>query len=182
MQSDASRSSEYGFIARSLHWVLFGLLAAQYIVGSAMPHIRKDTPDEGLIAWHMSIGSAILFFVVLRLAWRVSHPVPMVTTIPVWQQHLAHFTHIMLYVLIVAMTLLGFASTGYLGYTVTLFGIVPLPAIAAKGAAWGHTAGDIHDILLYVLLGFIVLHIGGALYHYFVARDRVLQRMLPAAP
>ncbi len=167
MQSDASRSSEYGFTARSLHWVLFGLLAAQYIVGSAMPHIRKDTPDEGLIAWHMSIGSAILFFVVLRLAWRASHPVPLLTTIPVWQQHLAHFTHITLYVLIIAMT---------------LFGIVPLPAIAAKGAAWGHTAGDIHDILLYVLLGFIVLHIGGALYHYFVARDRVLQRMLPAAP
>jgi cytochrome b561 len=32
-----------------------------------------------------------------------------------------------------------------------------------------------------VLLGFIVLHVAGALYHYFILRDRVLQRMMPAS-
>jgi cytochrome b561 len=77
------------------------------------------------------------------------------------------------------MTILGFASTGYLGWTVRLLGLVPIPAIAAKGAEWGHTSGDIHDTLVYVLLAFIVLHIGAALYHHFYLRDRVLQRMLP---
>ena len=60
------------------------------------------------------------------------------------------------------------------------FNITLGPAIAPNGSSWGHEAGDIHNILVYVLLGFIVLHVAGALYHYFVLRDRVLQRMLPA--
>jgi len=30
-----------------------------------------------------------------------------------------------------------------------------------------------------VLLAFIVLHVAGGLYHYFVLRDRTLQRMMP---
>ena len=54
----------------------------------------------------------------------------------------------------------------------------PTAKLAPKGSAWGHEAGDIHNILVYVLLGFIGLHVAGALYHYFVLRDRVMQRML----
>jgi cytochrome b561 len=42
----------------------------------------------------------------------------------------------------------------------------------------GFLAGDVHVVLSYVLLGLIGLHVAAALYHYFVRRDRVLQRML----
>src|SRR6185503_7005098 len=97
----------------------------------------------------------------------------------IWQTRLANFTHTGLYVLVFTMTILGWAGVSYRGWTVKLFGVVPLPALAAKGTAWAHTAGDIHNVLVYVLLAFIVLHIGGALYHQFIIRDRVLQRMLP---
>jgi cytochrome b561 len=184
MEDDVEKAAEgqsYGFVARSFHWILFGLIAAQYIVGSAMPHIGKDTTDEGLVAWHMSIGTAIMFFVFLRLAWRIANPVPLPSDLPGWQNRLAHVTHAMLYVLIIVMVLLGWATTGYRGWTVYLFGILPLPSLAEKGSAWAHTAGDIHDWMVYVLAAFIILHIVAALYHYFVVRDRVLQRMLPAA-
>jgi cytochrome b561 len=75
------------------------------------------------------------------------------------------------------MTMLGWAAANSRGWTVVLFGAVPLPALAPKGAAWAHEAGDIHNVLVYVLLGFIVLHVAGALYHYFVRRDQVMQRM-----
>ena len=99
---------------------------------------------------------------------------------PTWQTHLASFTHGGLYMLILVMTgRRGWAAKGYRGWTVWLFGIVPFPALAEKGTPWAHTAGDIHDFLVYVLLAFIVLHVAGALYHYFFLRDRILQRMLP---
>jgi cytochrome b561 len=42
-------------------------------------------------------------------------------------------------------------------------------------------AGDVHALLVDVLLAFIVLHIGGAMYPNFAARDRVFQRMPPGA-
>ena len=176
--ADITTAPGYGFWHKTFHWIIFGLIAAQYVVGSVMPHIGGKTLDEGWVAWHISLGAAILFFIVLRLIWRIMRPVSLLE-MPGWQARLASFTHTGLYGLVLVMTVLGWAATGFRGWTVWLFGILPLPAIAPKGAEWAHTAGDIHDYLVYVLGAVILLHIGAALYHHFVVRDRVLQRMLP---
>ena len=77
--------------------------------------------------------------------------------------------------------MLGWAATNARGWDVHLFGLVTLPAIAPNGSHWGHEAGDIHNVLVYVLLGFIVLHVAAALYHYFVKHDEVVARMLPGS-
>jgi cytochrome b561 len=169
----------YGVAAKFFHWLIFLLLAAQYAVGSIMPHIGGKTLDEGWVAWHLSIGAAILFAIVLRLMWRLLHPVPLLTNTHPFEQRLARFTHWMLYLLVFAMTVLGWTAANARGWNVKLFGLITLPALAPNGSHWGHQAGDIHNILVYVLLGFILLHVAGALYHYFVLRDRVMQRMLP---
>ncbi|MBN9544243.1 MAG: cytochrome b [Alphaproteobacteria bacterium] len=173
-------SKSYGAIAKIFHWLIFLLLAAQYAVGSIMPHIGRGTLNEGWVNWHLSIGAAILFVILLRLIWRLSFPVTLSTGMSRWESILAYATHLILYALVLIMTLLGWAAANARGWDVKLFGIVTLPAIAPNGSSWGHEAGDIHNILVYVLLGFIVLHVAGALYHYYVLRDRVLQRMLPA--
>jgi cytochrome b561 len=60
-----------------------------------------------------------------------------------------------------------------------LFGLTTLPSIAPKGSHWGHECGDIHNVLVYVLLGFILLHVAAALYHHFVKHDDVAGRMVP---
>lgn len=175
-----SPSSErpYDPVAKALHWIIFLLLAAQYAVGSIMPHIGRKTPDESWVAWHMSIGATILFFIVLKLVWRVLFPVALAPAMPPWQRRLASATHWLLYLLVLIMVVLGWAAANSRGWDVKMFGLVPLPAIADKGARWAHRAGDIHDWLLYVLAALIGLHVAGALYHYYIERDRVLQRML----
>lgn len=167
----------YSLAQKSLHWIVVGLIAAQYAVGSIMPHIGGKTPNESWVNWHLSIGATILFFVVLRLFWRFGRPVALVETGPRWQQQLATATHLTLYALVLTMCVLGWAAANFRGWTIYLFGVVPLPDLAAKGTAWAHTAGDVHDILLYVLLVPIALHILAALYHQFVLRDRLLDRM-----
>ena len=175
MQSDIG----YGRIAKGFHWLIFLLLAAQYFVGSVMPHIGRKTLDESWVHWHLVIGATILLVIVLRFGWRIRNPVPIPTSIAPWERHLALFTHWMLYLLVFVMTILGWAAANARGWTVWLLGLVPLPALAPNGSHWGHQAGDIHNVLVYVLLGFIALHVAGALWHYFVRKDRVLQRMLP---
>lgn len=60
-----------------------------------------------------------------------------------------------------------------------LFGI-PLPALAPPKARWALQAGDIHTLAMWALLALVAVHALAALYHYFVRRDGVLQRMLPA--
>jgi cytochrome b561 len=168
----------YGPVAKTFHWLIFVLLAAQYAIGSIMPHIGRKTLNEGWVAWHLSVGAAILLVILLRFAWRLRNPVPMPSSIALWERRLALVTHWALYALVFAMTVLGWAAANYRGWEVRLLGVVPLPALAPKGAAWAHEAGDIHNTLVYVLLAFILLHVAGALFHYFVHRDQVLQRML----
>jgi cytochrome b561 len=172
-------AARYGLTARLFHWLIFLLLAAQYAVGSIMPHIGRKTLNEGWVAWHLYIGAAIFAVIVLRLLWRLSHPVAPYAQLAGWELQLSRFTHAMLYILVLAMTLLGWAAANARGWEVKLLGVVPLPALAPNGSAWGHEAGDIHNILVYVLLGFIALHVAGALYHQFIKRDGVLRRMLP---
>ncbi len=177
----APNTAGYGLIAKSLHWLIFVLLAVQYAIGSIMPHIGRNTRNEGWVAWHFSVGAAILFFIVIRLAWRLLRPVPLLPTMAPGERVLAAVTHWALYVLVLAMTLLGWAATNARGWDVKLFGLVTLPALAPNGSSWGHEAGDIHNGLLYVLLGVIVFHVAGALYHYVVKRDQVVARMLFAS-
>jgi cytochrome b561 len=62
---------------------------------------------------------------------------------------------------------------------VNVFGLVSLPAIAAPQAGWALLAGDVHSLLLWVLLALIGLHAAAALYHHFFRHDYILQRMLP---
>lgn len=176
---DIRDEQTYGPVARSLHWIVFGLLAAQYTVGSLMPDIRRDTPQEGLVNLHLTLGSTILFFVVLRLIWRILRPTPLSTAVPVWDRKLSRAVHDLLYLLLIVTPILGWIAAGSNGYTVRLFGFVPLPALAAKGTEWAHEMGDVHNFLVWVMLGVIGLHVLGALYHYFIVRDRILQRMLP---
>jgi cytochrome b561 len=173
----ATTGGTYSTAQRVLHWTMFGLIAAQYAVGSIMPHIGRDTPNESWVNWHLSLGVAILFFICLRLGLRVGHPVALRDDGPKWQSKLASATHMSIYLLILVICVLGWAAASYRGWTVYLFGLVPLPALAAKGTDWAHTAGDVHGVLIYVLLVPLALHIAAAFYHHFVLRDRLLDRM-----
>ncbi len=178
MVTGADAAPGYDNVAKILHWLIFALLAVQYAIGSIMPHIGRKTLDEGWVSWHFSVGAAILFFIVLRLGWRLTHPVAHAATLTALEKTLSVITHWSLYLLVLVMTLLGWAATNSRGWDVNLFGIVTLPKISPTGSDWGHECGDIHNILVYVLLGFIGLHVAGALYHYFIKRDQVVERML----
>ena len=71
------RPGSYGATAKLFHWAIFLLLAAQYAVGSIMPHIGRKTLDEGWVDWHLSLGALILAVIVARFVWRLFHHVPL---------------------------------------------------------------------------------------------------------
>jgi len=176
---DTHPERTYGPVAIALHWLVFALVTAQMLVGWFMPDIKKNTPQEGLVDLHLSLGAATMLVVLVRIVWRVMRPTPLTTTMTGWERVLAKLTHELLYLLLLVIPLLGWAAAGFRDYTVRLFGI-PLPPLADHTMQWAHTAGDIHMDLTYVLLGLVGLHALAALWHYFVRKDQILQRMIPA--
>jgi cytochrome b561 len=178
----AAERTTYDPVARLLHWIVAALIAAQFIVGWTMPDINRDTQPIGLIGWHLSLGAAIVFFVALRLLWRVTHPAPPHSaSVPRLLRIAASAAHGLLYALLAAVPLLGWANAASRGYPVRLFGVVPLPPIAAQGSSIGNAMGDIHSLLATVLAIVIGLHVAAALFHRFVLRDDTLRRMLSGA-
>jgi cytochrome b561 len=172
----------YDPIARALHWLVFILLAVQVLVGWSLPHIRRGTPQEGIVDWHLSIGTALMLLVVIRLLWRLVHPTPAAASLAPWERVISKITHALLYVLLLVLPVLGWAAANYFGFTVHLFGFLQLPAIADGTMEWAHEAGDLHEELINILLIVVGAHVLGALWHYFIRRDRILQRMLPWLP
>jgi cytochrome b561 len=168
----------YDSVTKVFHWLIFLAVAAQYAVGEFMPHIGRDTKEVGLVAIHVGLGGFVLILIVLAILWRLTHPVPQLPELPGWQRVAAVLTHWALYLLILAMTVLGWAAANFRGWPVILFGAA-LPDLAKKGDSWAHTAGDIHTFLVNVLLALVILHAGAALYHHFFLRDKVLKRILP---
>ena len=177
-KTKVSDAANYGAVSVIFHWLTVLLLAVQYFVGLMMPHVGWGTRDAGLISWHLSFGAAILLLMSLRLLWRLLIGVPKGPAQPIWANYLSRLVHCALYVVVLSMTVLGWASASARGWDVRLFGTIALPALVAKGTRWGFEAGDVHSVLAYALLILIVVHVLGAIYHVVVLRDRSLNGML----
>jgi cytochrome b561 len=168
--TEQAAGGTYASPAKALHWLIVALLIAQFIFAWTMPEIHRTVPVSTLIDLHVWFGTLILFVAVVRLAVRLTHGEPEPEDgLPPWQRQSARLTHWLLYILLFVVP-------------VSFFGLFDLPKlIATRAAGWGWT-GDVHGLLAnYLLLVLVGLHVAAALYHHFVRRDRVLQRMLPGA-
>ena len=174
------RTARYTSTAKFLHWLIVVLLAAQYIVAWTMPHIGRNTPVTTLISLHFSFGIIILAVAIVRLVWWATHadPAPL-DGVPPWQVQSARALHWLLYIFLFVIPILGWINASWRGMPIILFGAELPKLIGTRAPGWGWT-GDVHGILAYyVMLTLIGLHIAAGLYHYFIRKDGVLQRMLP---
>lgn len=170
----------YSSVAKALHWLILALLVGQFAIAWTMPEIGRGSVPTGLIAWHLSVGVAILAVMIVRLVWRATHPAPPAPAdLPTALAILSRITHYVLYAVLIVLPLLGWANASARGWAVKLFGAVPLPSLMPKGSALGHSLGDVHATLATALLAIVALHVTGALYHAVVLKDRTLKRMLP---
>lgn len=178
--SRSDSPAAYGPTAKVLHWLVVALLVAQFVVAWTMPEIHRNTKPETLINLHLSLGMVTLLVVVIRLAWRWTHPEPApLDGLPPWQAQSARVVHYALYAVLVVAPILGWMNASFRGFPIVLFGI-QFPALMAPrtpGFAW---TGDVHALISnYLLLALVGLHLAATLYHRLVRKDGVLARMLP---
>jgi cytochrome b561 len=170
--------NKYNVVSRILHWVVAALVFLQFGIAWTMPEVERGTQPVGLIAWHLSIGTAILAVMLLRLIWRLTHAVPPVPNdLSPSLQIVSRATHYIIYAILIALPFGGWANASARGWPVQLFGVIPLPALSPKGSEWGLAAGDIHMAAATMLLALIGLHLAGSAYHAFILKDGTVRRM-----
>jgi cytochrome b561 len=134
-----------------------------------------------LKALHEPAGIIIFGLIMLRLFWRATHDVPALPQeMRDWEQLTAKLTHWSLYLLMVAICLSGIATTFARGRPID-FGLfqIALPWGLAITRNVARSLKNIHGWLGEAILVIAFLHALAALWHHYVRKDDVLNRMLP---
>jgi cytochrome b561 len=153
------------------------------------PGVQQGTPPQGgfpqqrtqspfsTIGIHMIFGIIVLVLLIVRLfvRWRTQHP-EWLSAGNRFFDWVGNLTHWGLYVLTFAMTITGIILADQRGILARTFGIgsTPTPGSFRRG---GFSLGMFHGGIWTLLLLLILLHVGAALYHQFIRKDHVLQRM-----
>jgi cytochrome b561/polyisoprenoid-binding protein YceI len=163
-------------VAIALHWLIAIALGFQLALGFSMP---DDERGFELFQLHKSVGVTILLLTLLRLGWRLTHrPPPAVEG--GFQGLLAKAVHTLLYAFMVAAPLTGWAvvSTSRIQVPTLLFGVVPWPHLPLSRALHD-VAEEGHELLAWIGIALVLLHVAGALRHQWLLKDGLLRRMAP---
>jgi cytochrome b561 len=154
----------------------------QYPLGKFMPDIHRGMKPGDAMTFHISFGITILALMVLRLFWRITHPVAPAGSLPAWQRLISEAVHWLLYALVLATTMTGWIFASERGWSISLFFAVPLPMLPTEGSLLANSLGKWHGTMEWALLLVIGAHVAAAMAHTFIFRDRIMQRMLPEKP
>ncbi|MFN3931449.1 MAG: cytochrome b [Brevundimonas sp.] len=179
----AEPRNRYSTVSLVLHWLIAALVVGQIALIAAHDATEGSLSRE-FVNLHKSVGLSLLVLTLARLGWRIANPaIPIPDSTPRWQKVVARSTHVLFYVLLLAMPLVGWAASSAAGRDILWFGLFEWPALPIGGGR--ETAGqlmDLHELAAKGLYVLIFLHVVGALKHHFIDRDNVLHRMIPLIP
>ncbi|QQO36253.1 cytochrome b [Bradyrhizobium diazoefficiens] len=175
-------SRSYGAIAMALHWAVFVFVLGAWMSGQFGAELPRGARETGLFV-HISLGLAILGFVMARLAWRAADPVPAPVDSPLglWGERAGQAVHYMLYALLIAVPIAGIVVQFAKGHALRIFGLFEIVSPWTADRAFGRDTREVHDLLANGTMTLIGLHAAAALVHHYIFRDRALLRMLPCS-
>jgi cytochrome b561 len=177
MRNTASR---YGAIAQALHWAVVVGIVLQFVWAWRIDETESIRQQFALVNQHKSIGITILLLVVVRLGWRgFNRPPANPDGMSAWERRAAALSHGLLYALILALPLSGWAYSSAAGYGAEFFGLLEIPDFVSQSEPLESILGRVHDGLGIALAVLVAVHVLAALRHHFVLKDDVLKRMLP---
>jgi cytochrome b561 len=169
----------YSLTARALHWITAVLVLTAIPVGVLAVNASAGPLQDSLYDLHRSIGATIIAVLAVRLGYRLTHPpLPLPDDVPRFQQLVAHATHWTLYVLLIVQPLLGWVATSAYGAPIHVFGLFELPPIWPHDEPLSQRLFVAHQLIGLAITLLVAAHIGAALYHHFIRKDRVLMRMI----
>ena len=176
-------TQSYGLVSVIFHWLTAVVVVGLFCLGWWMVDLTyysnwyKTAPDI-----HRSIGILLAILICARLLWRLQNLQPeSLSTHKKWEIKLAHFVHLLLYVMLFAMFVTGYLISTAKGQPIKVFDWFSIPAIVT-GDDLGiknleDKVGLVHEILAYCLIALAGAHALAALKHHFIDKDATLKRM-----
>jgi cytochrome b561 len=170
----------YSAPRRLFHWIIAILM----IAGIILVEIHEIFPRNirGLMMnAHFQAGLLIFILAWPRIALALSKGKPPVhPPLAAWEAKLSVVVHGLLYLAMIAMPVLGLlgVQAGEEGKnTVMLLGW-QLPQFVSTDKGLHDTLLEIHEVFGNAIIGLVLLHIAGAIWHHGFRKDDTLTRML----
>lgn len=182
---DYSAPPRYALVQRLLHWLIAGLVLLALITGGTIGYFGFEGLQEqfgqrftGLVyTSHKTLGLMILGLMLIRVLARLYFGKPgYAQPLPRFHRVASQGVHGLLYLALLGQPVLGWLATGSGDFPVHLFHI-ELPGLMAHNDELSRLLFLWHRYVAYLLVGLIVIHIAGAIYHWIFRRDEVMQRM-----
>lgn len=175
----ADYGTNYDNVAVALHWATALLVVVQFVMAVTWDYFAKPT-RQAMESVHISLGVLLTAVIVARLVWRwiPGHQQPAI--VEGWVKLASRSVHYLLYALLVVQAGLGFGFRWAQGHAVSFFGLLAIPG--PYGELARPVRRQLHELHEYGGWAIVIiagLHAAAALYHHYVLRDRVLDRMLP---
>lgn len=168
----------YTRTAVALHWLIALLILAGFTLALIMVDLHMSPRKVRFFAYHKWIGMTVLALVLVRLLWRATHKAPPDEPMPRWQAVAAHATHWLLYLLMLAVPLVGWLYTSAAGYPVVYLRLWQLPDLVSKNKELADVLVQVHHWLAWALAAVVALHAAAAIKHHLIDKDATLKRML----
>lgn len=165
----------YGRVTRYFHWGIALLIGWQFLKFFDRIADGEHWVGQTLVPWHLSIGTALLVLVVLRLVWAASQKNRRPEQSPA-NAFLVKLGHGLLYAGMLLLPITGIMIMVGNGYGLTAFGMDLIAG--GEEIPWMASLGSLHSSIAWLLLIMVVGHIGMALIHHFVKKDGTLQRII----
>ncbi|MFI7001008.1 cytochrome b [Nocardia sp. NPDC050175] len=164
-------------LTRVVHWLMAALVVTALVAGAGMVHWWGES--AALRTLHMTVGVGVLVFALVRVVNRVLRrgPGAFARLGPV-ERWLAGASEILMYALLLAQPLIGWAMVSASGGEVQLAGGVELPALVPADWQLYERLRPLHTYFGYALLAVFTAHICAIAFHALVLRDGLLSRML----
>ena len=170
----------WGSPAKALHWCLATLILALMVLGWTAASWPLSRTKIELFYWHKSLGMLVLGLALVRILWRLANVRPALpAAVPPLERRLASGSHLLLYLLPVAMPMSGWVINSAANFPFKVFGLWSLPALTPPSKPLQMLAESAHLVLFWLLAGLLLIHVVAALRHHWSYRDDVLRRMLP---
>lgn len=158
--------TQYGLIARILHWTSVAMLLTIIVVASQFSDLAAGPEKLALTYRHSSIGVLLLIVMIARLTWRNVNPNPIHSySIKSWQKLLAISLHRSIYVIIIAQCTLGILIWLTSGEAFHFFNVFELPPLLEKASSIHETILGVHYLISVMIYPLFAVHISAAIYH-----------------
>jgi cytochrome b561 len=174
----SSMAARYGSGAITFHWLMFALVVIVAILGL----LHDSWPKQTQAFWintHALLGLALWLTLIARAWWRWQHvPPALMDSVGILSRRTSSVVHFALYALMFVIPIVGIITFVYHGRAFD-FGLFKIdPGISSNRAIF-HPTEDLHGYLAYALFAVAGIHALMALWHQFVLKDGLINRMLP---